>query len=315
MGQLLSRRELVRLGAVSAAGFGLSRAIGSAQGAATVALTVKAIPASGEKIPVVGLGTNGYSVSDPAELAARRAVIQRMAEVGASVIDTAPAYGESEVVLGGFMAELGVRGRMFVATKITARDGDENPGGAMFENSLKRLRTDRVDLLQVHSLAGIDLLIPVLKDWKAAKRVRYFGATTSRGEQHADLLAAMNRHPLDFIQVNYSLGDRAAADRILPLAAERGIAVLLNLPFGGRRGSLFKQSSGKPLPPYAAELGVASWAQFFLKYAVSHPAVTCAIPGTTQLSHFDDNIGAARGALPDAKQRKQMEAIWDTLPA
>ena len=315
MGQPFSRRDLLRFGVVAATGLSVSRSIAATPGGQSPALTMKAIPASGEKIPVVGLGTNGYSVSDPAELAARRAVVKRMAELGASVIDTAPAYGESEVVLGGFLAQLGIRGQMFVATKITAREGDENPGRAMFENSLKRLQTDRIDLLQVHSLAGIDLLVPVLKDWKAARRVRYLGATTSHGEQHADLLAAMNRHPLDFIQVNYSLGDRAAADRILPLAAERGIAVLVNLPFGGRRGSLFKHSSGKPLPAYAAELGMASWGQFFLKYVVSHPAVTCAIPGTTQISHFDDNIGAARGALPDAGQRKQMEATWDALPS
>lgn len=315
MGNHFNRRDLLQFGVATVTGLAMWRSIGAAQGAQSAPLTMKAIPASGEKIPVVGLGTNGYSVSDPAELAARRAVVKRMAELGASVIDTAPAYGESEVVLGGFLAELDIRGRMFVATKITARESDENPGRAMFENSLKRLKADRVDLLQVHSLAGIDLLMPVLGDWKAAKRVRYLGATTSRGEQHADLLAAMNRHPLDFIQVNYSIGDRAAADRILPLAAERGIAVLVNLPFGGRRGSLFKQSSGKPLPEYAAGLGIASWGQFFLKYVVSHPAITCAIPGTTQLSHFDDNIGAARGALPDAKQRKQMESTWDALPA
>lgn len=315
MGKDFNRRDLLELGVAAVTGLALSRSIGAAQGTQGVPLTMKAIPASGEKIPVVGLGTNGYSVSDPAELAARRDVVKRMAELGASVIDTAPAYGESEVVLGGFLAELGIRSRMFVATKITARAGEEDPGRAMFENSLKRLKTDRLDLVQVHSLAGIDLLVPVLKDWKAAKRLRYLGATTSRGEQHADLLAAMDRHPLDFIQVNYSIGDRAAADRILPRAAERGVAVLVNLPFGGRRGSLFKQSSGKPLPPYAAELGIASWGQFFLKYAVSHPAVTCAIPGTTQLSHFDDNIGAAHGALPDAKQRQQMEATWDALPA
>jgi aryl-alcohol dehydrogenase-like predicted oxidoreductase len=315
MSNLFNRRDLVRLGLVGAAGLGVARSVAAAAGARDVALTVKAIPASGEKFPVVGLGTNGYSVSDPVELAARREVVKRMAEVGASVIDTAPAYGESEAVLGTFMAELGVRNRLFVATKITAGEGDEDPGRAMFENSLKRLRTDRVDLLQVHSLAGIDLLIPVLEDWKAAKRLRYVGATTSRGEQHADLLAAMKRHRLDFIQVNYSIGDRAAAERILPLATERGTAVLLNLPFGGRRGSLFKQSSGKPLPPYAAELGIASWGQFLLKYAVSHPAVTCAIPGTTKLAHFDDNMGAARGPLPDANQRRQMEATWDALPA
>ncbi len=301
----MSRRDLIRLGLLAGAGLGLAEA--------GETLTRKAIPSSGEKIPVVGLGTNAYSVTDAGELESRRAVLKRMSEAGASVVDTAPAYGDSEKVLGGFLAELGIRERMFLATKITAGEGEPEPGKALFEASLERLRTQRIDLLQVHSLKGVDVLMPVLKEWKAAKRIRYIGVTTSRGEQHEELLGTMSRHPLDFIQVNYSIGDRAAAEKILPLAAERGVAVLLNLPFGGRRGSLFAQTNGKALPAYAAELGIASWGQFFLKYAISHPAVTCAIPGTTKVSHLEDNLGAARGPLPDAAQRSKMQETWEAL--
>ncbi|HZF14764.1 MAG TPA: aldo/keto reductase [Steroidobacteraceae bacterium] len=305
MGQPFSRRDLIRLGLLAGAGIQLADA--------GETLTRKTIPSSGETIPVVGLGTNAYGVSDAGELEARRAVLKRMSEVGASVVDTAPAYGDSEKVLGEFLTQLGIHDRMFLATKITAAEGERDPGKAMFEASLERLLTGRIDLLQVHSLKGVDPLMPVLKEWKAAKRIRYLGVTTSRGEQHEELLATMARHPLDFIQVNYSIGDRAAAAKILPLAAERGVAVLLNLPFGGRRGSLFAQTNGRALPAFAAELGIASWGQFFLKYVISHPAVTCAIPGTTKISHLDDNLGAARGALPDAALRKKMEATWDAL--
>jgi aryl-alcohol dehydrogenase-like predicted oxidoreductase len=307
----ITRRELLGLGALT--GLGLARTAPSAE-SSSVPLTTKAIPSSGERIPVVGLGTNAYGVSSAEALAARRDVLKRMAELGASVVDTAPAYGESESVLGGLIAELGIRERLFLATKITADAGDREPGKAMFEASLQRLRTQRVDLLQVHSLRGVDTLMPVLEDWKSSKRIRYVGATTSRGEQHEELLGVMTRHPLDFIQVNYSIGDRDAADRILPLAADRAIAVLVNLPFGGRRGrNLFQHTAGKPLPPLAAELGIGSWGQFFLKHVLSHPAVTCAIPGTTQLSHLIDNLAAARGPLPDAEARKQMEELWDRI--
>jgi aryl-alcohol dehydrogenase-like predicted oxidoreductase len=308
-----TRRDVVRLGLVAGAALGLTRGGFAAAESANSGLASKIIPSSGEKIPVVGLGTNAYSVSAPDELSARREVLKRMAELGASVIDTAPSYGDSETVLGGFLAELAIRDRMFLATKVTANDGEQEPGKAMFAESLKRLRTDHVDLLQVHSLKGVDALMPVLKEWKSAKRIRYIGVTTSRGEQHAELLATMKGHELDFIQVNYSLGDRDAAEKILPLAAERGVAVLLNLPFGGRRGSLFKLSADKPVPPWATELGIASWGQFFLKYAISHPAVTCAIPGTTKVTHLIDNQGAAHGALPNAKTRKKMEELWDSM--
>ena len=149
---------------------------------------------------------------------------------------------------------------------------------------------------------------------KSAKRVRYIGVTTSNDAQHTDLMQTMRRYPLDFIQVNYSLGDRESAAEVLPLAKERGTAVLLNIPFGGRRGSsLFARAGERPLPPWASEFGAKSWGQFFLKYAVSHPAVTCAIPGMTKLTHLEDNLAAARGMLPDAEMRKRIEKYWDEL--
>jgi aryl-alcohol dehydrogenase-like predicted oxidoreductase len=310
----LTRRDFVRLGLLAGVGVdGVSRALASPDDK-TASLTTKSVPSSGEKLPVIGLGTNAYSVSAPDELAARREVLKRMAELGASVVDTAPAYGDSESVLGGLVAELGIRDRLFLATKITASDSEKDPGKAMFEESLKRLRTERIDLLQVHSLRGVDVLMPALRDWKSAKRIRYIGVTTSRGDQHPELLSVMGRHPIDFIQVNYSLGDRDAADRILPLAADRGMAVLVNLPFGGRRGrNLFQQTALKPLPAWAADFGIRSWGQFFLKYAVSHPAVTCAIPGTTKVSHLVDNLGAARGPLLDPDVRRRMEETWDRM--
>jgi aryl-alcohol dehydrogenase-like predicted oxidoreductase len=300
----LSRRDAIRLGALGAVGLGLG--CGRQAVAETPTLIRREIPASGERIAVIGLGTTGFSVSAPDELAARSAVLKRLVEAGASVVDTAPAYGESESALGGLIAGLGVRDKVFLATKITR--------AANFEESLRRLRTDHVDLLQVHSLQGTQTLLPLMAEWKAAKRIRYLGVTTSRSSQHAELIATMHRHPLDFIQVNYSIADRDAAGTILPLAHDRGIAVLVNVPFGGPRGrNLFRQVGDRKLPPWAADLGIASWGQFFLKYVVSHPAVTCAIPGTTRVEHLEDNLAGGSGLLPPASVRARMEAFWDAI--
>jgi aryl-alcohol dehydrogenase-like predicted oxidoreductase len=313
----LSRRSLVgsALGAALMQGAG-----GSAFGkdapapARPGALVAKPIPSSGERLPVVGLGTNNYSPSNDAEMADRRAVIGNMPELGATVIDTAPAYRQSEAVLGEIIASLDTRERFFIASKIVARDGDLAGGVAMFEESLRRLRTSRLDLIQVHSLQGVDVLMPMLLARKAEGRVRYVGVTTSENGRHDDMQAVMRKHPLDFIQVDYSLGNRAAANAVLPLAQSKGIAVLVNMPFGGRRDSnMFPTVSGRPLPEWAAEFDAHSWAQVFLKYVVSHPAVTCAIPGMTKLAHLQDNLGAARGRLPDAAQRREIEKFWDRL--
>jgi aryl-alcohol dehydrogenase-like predicted oxidoreductase len=277
-------------------------------------LITKSIPSSGEALPVVGVGTNAYGVTGAEDLAARRDVLQRLPQLGGRVVDTAPAYGLSEAVIGDLVSQLGNRQQLFLATKVTVRDGDVAAGKAMLEESFKRLRTDKLDLVQVHSLRGTDDIIPVLLEMKAAKRIRYLGVTTSDDGQHEGLMQAMRKHPLDFIQVNYSLGDRESAAQVLPLAKERGMGVLLNIPFGGRRGtSLLARVGERPLPAWAAEFGATSWAQVLLKYAVSHPAVTCAIPGMTKLKHVEDNLLAARGVLPDTAMRKRIEQFWDEL--
>lgn len=309
----MSRREVLIAGALGGASVCLTSSIHAAE-ADSAKLITRAIPPSGERIPVVGLGTNNYSVTAADDLAARREVLANMWKLGGTLIDTAPGYGRSEEVIGQLLADLGNRDRYFLATKATAPNDDAAAGKAVIEESFRRLRTDRIELIQVHSLMGLDTLMPILQELKAAKRIRYVGATTSNDEQHGAMAEALRKYKMDFVQINYSIDDRESASTLLPLAQERGTAVLVNIPFGGRRGSnLFARVSGKPVPEWAREFGAASWAQFFLKYVVSHPAITCAIPGTTKLSHLNDNQAAAHGVLPDASMRKRMEAFWDGL--
>jgi len=269
-------------------------------------LIKKAIPASGEWLPAVGLGTDAFRSESSDEI---RAEIARMAELGGAVIDTAAAYGDSEAIIGEALERLGLRERMFLATKLVGSASSGPAGAESYARSLERLRTRRIDLLQIHNLNGVAELIPQLQQWKQQRLIRYLGVTTSRSSQHAELAEAMRRYRLDFIQVDYSIANREAAGTILPLAIERRIAVLVNLPFG--RASLFRQAAEKALPPWAADIDVSSWAQFFLKYVISHPAVTCAIPGSTKVSHLEDNQGAARGRVPDAAMRLRMEQYWD----
>lgn len=312
----LSRRQALKAGIAAvgiAAGQRRALAMAADSGSGAPAVT-KAIPSTGERLPVVGLGTNNYSVTSTEDLAARREVLVRMPELGGRVIDTAPAYGRSEVVLGELLADLGSRDRFFLATKVTAPDGDLGRGRAMLEDSFRRLRTPRIDLMQVHNLDGVDVLMPALREAKEAKRIRYIGITTSRAEQYPQMLDAMRRHKLDFIQVDYSIDNRAAGEKVLPLAQERGIAVLINMPFGGRRsGNLFPRLAGREVPRWAVDAGSASWAQFLLRYVVSHPAMTCAIPGTHRVAHLEDNMGAAHSELPDAALRTRMEEYWATV--
>jgi aryl-alcohol dehydrogenase-like predicted oxidoreductase len=311
----IDRRLAMQLGlafATYGATYGASTAFASASGS----LIRKAIPKSGERLPVVGLGTNNYSPKTPEERAARREVLAGLTVGGASVIDTAPSYRESEQTLGELIEEIGNRRQIFLATKVTARSGTREEGTAMLANSFRMLRTDTLDLVQVHNLVGTSVLLPLLREQVAAKKIRYVGITTSQDAQYAEMTSIMKSEALDFIQVDYSLGNRGAGDEILPLAAERGIAVLINLPFGGRRdGNLFSRVRGQELPGWAVEIGATSWGQVFLKYVISHPAVTCAIPGMTRLANLEDNLAAARGALPDAAMRQRMESWWDSLPA
>lgn len=320
MGSGVSRRSVVQ-GAL-AAGVGLAVSgrwaaaaeMAAKQGASGGNLPVitKPIPATGELLPVVGLGTNQYSVTAPEEIAARREVLKQFPELGAKVIDTARAYGDSEVVIGNLLHELGNREQIFLATKTPIR-GDVAPGDAELELAMQRLRTDRIDLMQIHNFHGIDTLLPRLQEWKQAKKIRYLGITTSTDNQYPQVLDALNQRRLDFLQVDYSIDNRGAEEKILPLAREKGVAVLINVPLGGRRGNVLAKVAGKPLPAWAADYDVTSWAQLFLKYNISHPAVTAVIPGTTKLSHLQDNQLAGRGRLPDAKGRKRIEDLWATI--
>jgi aryl-alcohol dehydrogenase-like predicted oxidoreductase len=296
-------------------GVGLLTARASLSAAAdSLPLIKKPIPSSKEMVPVVGLGTNNFDVGEPADLAARKEVLQGMPGLGGSVVDTAPLYGRSEAVIGNLVAELGNRDRLFFATKVMSRDSDGADGKASIEESFRRLRTERIDLMQVHNLAGVEQLIPVLQALKQAKRIRYFGITTSNPAQHPQMMELMKRFPLDFIQVDYSIDNREVANSVLPLALERHVGVLINSPLGGRRGaaSVLSRVANRPLPDWAAAIDAQSWAQVFLKYVVSHPAVTCALSGTTQLKHLDDNLRGARGRLPDAAMRVRMEKYWDS---
>ncbi|HKZ74457.1 MAG TPA: aldo/keto reductase [Steroidobacteraceae bacterium] len=307
-----SRREIIEAGLLAGAGLGLARAPLAHHTSDPRALIERAIPSTKEKLPVVGLGTNNYSVTAAEDLASRREVLRRMPDLGGRLVDTAPAYGRSESVIGELVAELGNRDELFLATKVTAENDDTARAAAMFEDSFRRLRTGRIDLMQVHNLTGAEALMPLLRKWQDAKRIRYTGITTSNAAQYAPMAELMRRHPLDFIQVDYSIANRGAAQQVLPLARERGMAVLVNMPLGGRRGgNLIARLSGRPLPEWAADIDAASWPQVLLKYVISHPAVTCAIPGTTKLAHLEDNQQAARGRLPDEALRNKMEQYWD----
>jgi aryl-alcohol dehydrogenase-like predicted oxidoreductase len=275
-------------------------------------LMTKPVPSTGERLAAVGVGTNNYSPTSPEERAARREVLAGLTAAGASVIDTAPAYRQSEEVIGELLADIGNRKQAFIATKVTARDGNLAEGVAMIEESKRRLRTDVLDLVQIHSLRGVDVLFPHLYELKRKGQVRYVGVTTSESAQHDEMLALINSQPLDFIQVDYSLGNRAAGEKLLPAALAKRVGVLINLPFGGRRdGNLFSRVAGRELPDWSADIGVRSWGQLFLKYVVSHPAVTAAIPGMTKLAHLEDNLDALRGRMPDAAMRARMEKYWD----
>jgi aryl-alcohol dehydrogenase-like predicted oxidoreductase len=301
----LSRRDALRCGLAAGAAMML---LPPARAAADSPVILKAIPSTGEKLPVVGLGTDQFRTS---EKDAIQAEIQRMQQMGGTVIDTAAAYGDSEAVIGGSLAALGIRARMFLATKLTVNEAgtDTRSGVESFKRSLARLETQRVDLLQVHNLEGVEALMPVLQGWKKEGKIRYIGITTSRVGQHTHMVEYMRQYPLDFVQVDYSLANRDAASNVLPLAMERRVAVLANIPFGF--GSVLRQAQARKLPDWAADIDVTSWSQFLLKYVIAHPAVTCVIPGSTKVEHLEQNQLAGRGRLPDEALRKKMEEIWD----
>ncbi|MEM9529614.1 MAG: aldo/keto reductase [Pseudomonadota bacterium] len=303
----LTRREFLTTQAAAAGALAL--APGITLGAVPEDLVRKAIPASGEMITTVGIGTNRYGVTAEVDKAPLRETLKEFVRLGGQVIDTAPSYGRgvSESVIGELTAELGIRDQLFFATKVDGRV----EGPRQTATSLEKLKTDHAELIQVHNLRALDTLLPVLQGAKDEGLIRYVGVTTSRHEQFEDLENVLRSQPLDFVQLNFSLDDRLAAERLLPLAQDRGVAVLVNLPFG--RGRLFEKTAEQALPDWAAEFDCQSWGQFFLKYLIGHPAVTCVIPGTRKVKHVQDNLAAARGRLPDEALRRRQQTFIDGL--
>ena len=276
------------------------------KGADAVEPTTRAIPASGERLPVVGLGTWQTFDVGGGDRAPLREVLKIFSK---GVVDSSPMYGSSETVAGDLIAELKLRERLFVATKVWTRGRDE--GIQQMETSFKRLRVQQMDLMQVHNLVDVAVHARTLKSWKDEKRVRYIGITHYTSSAYGEVERELKSGAWDFLQINYSLGERESEQRVLPLARERKVAVIINRPFA--EGALFSRTKGKPLPPWAKEYDVHSWAQYFLKWIVSHPAVTCAIPGTGKPEHMKDNLAAGHGVVPDEKERRRMAEYFDGL--
>jgi len=262
------------------------------------------IPRTGERLPVVGLGT--WQTFDVGPNAPERAelteVVRRFAAQGGRVVDSSPMYGQAERVVGDLTAEARVRDKLFLATKVWTSGRDA--GIRQMETSLKLMRAGKMDLMQVHNLLDLDTHARTLREWKAAGRIRYVGITHYHAGAHADLERLVRTREWDFAQFNYSLAEPEAETRLLPACAEMCVPVIVNRPFA--EGSLFRRVKGKDLPSWVAEIDCASWAQFFLKWIISHPAVTCAIPGTSRVAHLEDNLKAGVGRLPDAAMRRRM---------
>ena len=276
------------------------------------AVSSRPIPATGERLPVIGLGTwQVFDVAEPgAEFAQARATLAALVAAGGRMVDSSPMYGRSETVLGDLMAQAGVRDKLFVATKVWTRGARE--GVEQMLDSMRKLRVDRIDLMQVHNLVDTDAHLATLAAWKREGRVRLTGITHYHAGAHRDLEAALRKHRVDTVQVNYSLAEPDADQRLLDACRDLGAAVIVNRPFA--EGAMFRRVRGKALPDWAGtELGIASWAQFFLKWIVAHPAVTCAIPGTRNPAHAVDNLAALRGPQPDAAQRARMRQAFEAL--
>jgi diketogulonate reductase-like aldo/keto reductase len=269
------------------------------------------IPKTGETIPAVGLGTwQAFDVAgDAAETAEAREALKTLVKLGGRVIDSSPMYGSAESVSGQLADELGVRAKLFVATKVWT--SGKQAGIRQMEDSMRKLRVERLDLMQVHNLVDAPTHVATLREWKKAGRVRYLGVTHYHAGAHGDLERAIKPGDLDFVQVNYSLAEPEADRRLLAAAAASRTAVIVNRPFA--EGAMFGRVKGKALPEWAKEIGCATWAQFFLKWILGHPAVTCVIPGTRNPKHVADNIGAASGPLPDEAMRKKMATYFASL--
>jgi diketogulonate reductase-like aldo/keto reductase len=339
LSQFVSRRTALKLTGLGASSAILASALGSCNaGAASTQISsaessqnsstmaqapsipsgfiTKEIPRTKERVPAIGLGTFlTFDVMSEQPRENIREVIRLFWEAGGRMIDVSPLYGLSEVNVGEFATALGVTDDLFITNKVWATGeylGDRTQAEKQFEQSLQRLSRDRLDAMQVHSLVNVDVMVPLLKSWKQADRIRYVGVTHHDPMYFSPLASWIEKGDLDFVQVRYSIAQRQAEERILPAAIAQGTAVLANMPF--EKARLFELVKEQPLPDFASEIDCENWAQFFLKYVISHPAVTAAIPATTNPNHVTENMGALRGSLPDSAMRSQMVKHMESIP-
>jgi diketogulonate reductase-like aldo/keto reductase len=301
----ISRRGATKLIAAAAGGLYLPFKASHVFAAnVSSAMLTRAIPCTGEKLPVIGLGT--WQTFDVGASADERRplgqVLSLLVKMGGRLVDSSPMYGRSEEVIGDLAHTLQLEKKLFLATKVWTRGREE--GIKSMERSFARFKTDRIDLMQVHNLVDVTTQLQTMREWKAQGRFRYIGVTHYNESAFAELEKVLHAEKVDFLQINYSIGEREAEQRLLPLAQERGIAVIINRPFGG--GDLFSRVRSNPLPEWASEFDCRSWAQIFLKWIIANPAVTCAIPATNKPNHLEDNAGAGVGPLPDAKMRQRI---------
>jgi len=310
----LTRRDwlALTLGAAGACSWRTAQLFGQQR------LLTRAIPSSGEMLPVIGLGSSATfsQVARKEDVAALGEVLQALVKGGGMVFDTAPGYGASEQVAGRIVSESGLADRLFWATKVNvARQGPADPAAAraQIEASFQRVKKNKIDLIQVHNMGDVKTQVPILRELKAQGRIRYLGVTTTFEPQYAQMMDTMKAEPLDFVGVDYAIDNREVETAMLPLARDRGIGVFVYAPFGRTR--LFRRVGDRPVPDWASEFDTKTWAQFFLKFVLSHPAVTVATPATSQARNMVDNLAGGVGRLPDEAMRKRMAAFVDALPS
>ena len=304
----ITRRDATKLIGAAAASFLLPA---DSTDAESLSMLTREIPSSGEKLPVIGLGTwNVFDVDlNPQNERQLSEVLSLFVKLGGRVIDSSPMYGRAEEVIGSLTAKLALRDKMFLATKVWTRG--KQAGIESMERSMSRFQTKRLDLMQIHNLVDVGTQLATIREWKADGRFRYIGITHYNSSAFDEVEKVLGTEKLDFLQINYSIMEREAEQRILPLAQNRQVAVIINRPFGG--GDLFSRVRSKRLPDWAAEFDCRSWAQFFLKWIVAHPAVTCAIPATNNPKHLEDDMQGGAGRLPDPETRRKMVELVGSL--